>query len=169
MLEKSGLANPNTARSLKAAAKILESEEERDVRKIDVGLAIRRYNNRNPGKLSPRSLKEYRRRIESLIREFQKYHEDPTSYSGIGGGNASGEVVKRKRRTPKNSEPPATPAERPHDSSPTPPRGGLSLDFPLRDDFLAQIVVPRDLRTTEARRLCAFVMTLAADFEPGDT
>jgi hypothetical protein len=45
-------------------------------------------------------------------------------------------------------------------------RSGISLDFPLRDDFLAQVIVPRDLKVNEARRLCAFVMTLAGDYEP---
>jgi len=36
----------------------------------------------------------------------------------------------------------------------------LCLDYPLRRDFLAQLVVPQDLTELEARRLCAFIATL---------
>jgi hypothetical protein len=43
---------------------------------------------------------------------------------------------------------------------------GLPLSFPLRPDFLAQVVVPRDLTTAEAKRLSAFLLTLASDYEP---
>ncbi len=37
-------------------------------------------------------------------------------------------------------------------------------DYPLRLEpfpFMAQVVIPRDLTTKEAERLCAFLMTLA--------
>jgi hypothetical protein len=43
---------------------------------------------------------------------------------------------------------------------------GISLDYPLRPDLLAQVVVPRDLTVEEARRMGAFLVTLAADFRP---
>lgn len=177
MLEKRGLAKPNTARGYKVAAlKILEGlsdQEEADVRRLDIALAVRRYNNRNPGKLSPSSLGAYQRRVENLIREFVKYHDDPTSYAGISREPSSGNGGKKKAPTAKKS---ATKTDRGH-VEPTiermvpsdevvTRRSGISLDFPLRDDFLAQVVVPRDLKANEARRLCAFVMTLAADFEP---
>jgi len=36
----------------------------------------------------------------------------------------------------------------------------LCLDYPLRRNFNAQLVLPRDLTELEAKRLCAFVMTL---------
>lgn len=34
-------------------------------------------------------------------------------------------------------------------------------DYPLRPDYLAQVVVPRDMTELEAERLCAFIKTLA--------
>ncbi len=178
MLEKRGLAKPNTASGYKVAAlKILDglsAQEEADVRKLDIALAVRRYNNRNPGKLSPSSLGAYQRRVENLIREFEKYHEDPTSYAGISREPSSGNGGRKK--APKAKKAPTATSERQHpepsaervamSEEVVPRRSGISLDFPLRDDFLAQVVVPRDLKANEARRLCAFVMTLAADYEP---
>ncbi len=41
------------------------------------------------------------------------------------------------------------------------PRRGLALPYPMAPDFMAQVVVPRDMTDHEARKLCAFVMTLA--------
>jgi hypothetical protein len=42
----------------------------------------------------------------------------------------------------------------------------LCLDFPLRSDFLVQIVIPREMYEYEAKRLCAFIMTLALKGAP---
>ena len=39
-----------------------------------------------------------------------------------------------------------------------PPR--LCMSYPLRPDYVAQVVVPRDMTTEEAQRLCAFVQAL---------
>jgi hypothetical protein len=172
-LEKRGLAKSNTAQSLKVAAnKILDGlspDEEADVRKVDVETAVRKFHNKNPGKLSPKSLAEYQRRVSLLIRELVKYNENPTGYTGIGRGaptsnggkQAKKNEVKRAAEAGGVARVPAFEREQPR-----PVKSGLSLDYPLRPDFLAQVVVPRDLKADEARRLCAFVMTLAADFEP---
>ena len=42
----------------------------------------------------------------------------------------------------------------------------LALDFPLRPDFMAQVVVPRNLTAAEAKRLCAFLLTLPQPEKP---
>jgi hypothetical protein len=43
------------------------------------------------------------------------------------------------------------------------------LEYPLRPDRSAQVVVPRDLTVDEARRMGAFLLTLAVDFRPPGT
>jgi hypothetical protein len=45
-------------------------------------------------------------------------------------------------------------------------RTSLVYDVPLRSDFFAQVVVPRDLTAQEAQRLGAFLLTLAVDVSP---
>jgi hypothetical protein len=40
---------------------------------------------------------------------------------------------------------------------------GLAHEFPLRPDFMVQLVLPVNLTTKEARRLAAFLLTLADD------
>jgi hypothetical protein len=42
----------------------------------------------------------------------------------------------------------------------------MALEYPLRSDLLAQVVVPRDLTVEEAQRMGAFLLTLAVDFKP---
>lgn len=176
LLATKGLANVNTAGAMKSAVSRILSDlspgEEVDVRKIDIGLAIKRYNNKNPNAVSPSSLAEYQRRVTKAIREFVRYVDDPASYTGLGSAPRTGKPDKNERTAAKKlggvvreskaesrSGDPMPPM-----SSPT--SSGLSLAFPLRADFLAQVVVPRDLKTDEARRLAAFIATLAIDYSP---
>lgn len=42
-------------------------------------------------------------------------------------------------------------------------QNGLTLDYPLRPDFIAQVVIPRDLTTEEARRMVAFLLALTSN------
>jgi hypothetical protein len=176
MMASKGLTNGNTAVAIKTACgKILvdlSDAEESDVRKVDVPLAIRKFNNKNPGTLSPASLAEYQRRVALAIREFGLYNSNPTSYRGIGSGKPraakpdSGEPTAATR--PKKS---TEKARRPQDeeiatATPAVNSAGLSFAFPLRNDFLAQLVLPRDMKSDEANRLCAFVRALAIDHEP---
>jgi len=170
LLTTKGLANSNTAAALKvAASKILSDlspDEEADVRKVDVPLAVRRFNNKNPNALSPNSLGQYQRRVTNAISEFVRYVDNPTAYTGIGRPPKAGKADNGERQPTKKkvvaearqqeTAPPAT----------TPASSGLSLAFPLRQDFLAQVVLPRDLKSDEAKRLAAFIATLAVDYSP---
>jgi hypothetical protein len=55
---------------------------------------------------------------------------------------------------------------RPVDRPAQPRPNSMSLEYPLRSDLLAQVVVPRDLTVEEAQRMGAFLLTLAVDFKP---
>jgi len=169
-----GLANPSTAHGFKVACtKILadlSTEEEGDVRKVDVDTAIRRFANKNPGTLSPSSLTEYGRRVNRAISEFNKYVENPAGFKPIGrGSSGSSKVKKNARKGRKSPKGGSGEVDRPHTPSFTPPTpsAGLTLAFPLRGDFLAQVVVPRDMKIEEAKRLSAFIMTLSPEYDPG--
>lgn len=166
-----GLANPSTAQSIRVACgKILDDlsdAEEADVRKVDIPLTIRKFNNKNPGVLSPSSLGEYQRRVGLAIREFDLYLKNPTTYRGFGRPPAKGDAEKTPGKR-KESGKPATPDQITAYASPSPSTtsAGLSFAFPLRADFLAQLVLPRDMKTEEAHRLCAFIKALAVDSAP---
>jgi hypothetical protein len=183
MATSKGHVNTNTGGGYKAAiAKILaEVPDTQDIRTIDVKTEIRRYNNLHPGDLSPSSLAQYEKRINLVIAAFLKHKEDPTAPLAFAsrpvstnGGKADGE--KKSKPQAKKKAPAAAPA--PTDHTVTPQTGSMSasghaptagtatemnlaLPFPLRPGYLAQVVIPRDMTTEEAERLCVFIRSLA--------
>ncbi len=164
-----GLMNANTAGGLKAACtKILDDVADgEDVRGIDVNTAVIRYNNRNPGVLAPNSLAEYQRRVSRAIQDFVRWVEDPAAFkprsrAATMKNGRKAEAKPEKSAVREQNEPPFSVHASPSVST----SAGLPLSYPLRPDFLAQVVIPRDLTVEEARRLGAFLMTLAADFRP---
>lgn len=157
-----GLVHPATAQGWRVStSKVLEAlsgEEAEDVRRIDVETTFRAFLNRNPGRLSPASVGEYRRRVGRAIEEFVRWVGDPGAYS-----------VRPPARARVESRPRVEPAAAERSARTRPPEGaptGIALHYPLRPDLLAQVVVPRDLTVEEARRMGAFLVTLAVDFKP---
>ncbi len=162
-----GLANPSTAQGWRVAtAKVLDElppAEQVDVRRIDVDATFRAFLNRNPGRLSPASTGEYRRRVGRAIDEFVSWMGNPAGYGNRATAWAARSETRARarsaasRRAPKGDALGAA-AEREVE-------GGISLDYPLRPGFLARVVVPRDLSVDEARRMGVFLLTLAPDFK----
>src|SRR5438309_513181 len=158
-----GLMNPNTARGWSAAcSRIFEDiPDANDVRSIDVLTAIKRYHNRHPGQLKGTVLKEYQHRLTRALADFTKYTEDPTSYKGRGKGPTEAASKPRARKAPISSalEAPRSSARSSALSAlstlaaAAPSKVGMTLDFNMRSDFMAQVVVPRDMKADEARRL----------------
>jgi len=180
MLATKGLVNSHTAGSWKAAVERLlgDIEESADVRTVDVPTAARRYHNKNPGLLSPGSLNAYEKRTQRSIEEFIKYTEAPSAYKAPGRplGKPNGDKAKAKKGgAPEEAGNVDAQLTSHHIAAragvitatvrATP---GLSLEFPMRPDFLAQIVVPRDMNTLEAKRLSRFILSLAHDAPEGD-
>jgi hypothetical protein len=177
-----GLVNPSTAQGWRVATtKVLEeltAEELADVRRIDVEETFRAFLHRHPGRLSPASVGEYRRRVGRAIEEFVRWVDDPGGYGALGSAGvrlSDGQVPRRRGRG--RPSPPAAEAVRRSGSvdgaaaaaAPAQPprrRDGLALEYPLRPGFLAQVVVPPDLTVDEARRMGAFLLTLSPDYKP---
>jgi hypothetical protein len=183
MMTAKGWVNANTGAGYKAAlSKILaDVPSDEDVRKIDVKTALLRYNNLHPGELSPPSLKAYGQRVEQAIGHFVSWKTDPTAFkppqrSVTSAGAEKSESGKTKGSNRAGSVPAmdataagaatsnsdhvmATATVRPVFGTAT--ETNLALPFPLRPNYLAQIVIPRDMTTDEADRLCAFIKTLA--------
>jgi hypothetical protein len=163
-----GLVHPSTAQGWRVAtAKVLEEvtlEESADVRRIDVEATFRAFLNRYPGRLSPASVGEYRRRVGRAIQEFVRWMEDPGSYAFRTSARAAKSDSRRRlgRLTGPGAAEPGPDALAPMSVRPD----GMAHDYPLRPDLLAKIVVPRDLTVEEARRMGAFLVTLAVDFRP---
>ena len=180
MMTTKGWINSNTGGGYKAAlSKVLgDVSGEEDVRKIDVKTQVLRYNNLNPGELSPASLKQYEKRVGQCIQHFISWKTDPTAFrppqrvlSNGNGDKADKPKAKAKAATPAlNATATAVAAaldppkehELPKPAVGTSTGQNLVLPYPLRPGYLAQIIVPLDMTKDEAARLCSFISTLAA-------
>jgi hypothetical protein len=128
-----------------------------------VDATFRAFLNRNPGRLSPASVGEYRRRVGRAIEEFVRWVEAPGSYAFRPAGRPPRNETRARTVSPAPA--PERPPRTPDTLYPT-SASGLSLEYPLRPGHSAQVVVPRDLTVEEARRMGAFLLTLAVDFRP---
>lgn len=163
-----GLIKASTAQGYRVALSKLEdsfSDQERaDIRAVDTESVFQRFLNRNGAKLTPGTLREYRRRLRTSIDEFLKWKADPTAYKPKGRSSSpkrESDVGQSGGEEGKSTG--SIAGDRPH-----PPVGSgiLDIPFPLRPDFVATIQIPRDMKRIEAERLAAFVRTLAIDFKP---
>jgi len=175
-----GLVNPSTAQGWRVATtKVLEeltAEELADVRRIDVEDTFRAFLHRNPGRLSPASVGEYRRRVGRAIEEFVRWVDDPGAYGALGSAavrQGDGPGPRRRGRARVSTAAAGEVRSAGHvdgaaaaPSQPPRRRDGLALEYPLRPGFLAQVVVPPDLTVDEARRMGAFLLTLSPDYKP---
>lgn len=165
-----GLIKFQTVRGWRSAALKLMADlseaEEGDIRTLDLDLAVHKTANRDSVSVSPESLKTYRNRVALAIQEFITWREDPATYkprrlNGKSRAKSSNERVISQEHASKGGSKTSEKRE-----VETMPSSGLTLSFPLRSDFLAQVVIPRDLTAIEARRLGAFLLTIAVDYQP---
>lgn len=173
MITDKGWINPNTGGAWKAAiTKILgDVAPDADVRTIDVDTAVRYFNNRNPGDLTPESLQTYAKRVKNAIANYISYIDNPAKYRAPARTPSVNGAKKSTSQTVAKSDiTDVTVIEQPPPASHTPARmepislateANLALPFPLRPGYLAQVVIPRDMTKAEAIRLCAFIQTLA--------
>ena len=164
-----GMLNEHTAAGMRAAAsKLLEDlGDTDDVRGTDVETAAIKYHNKRTGEISTASLKAYRTRVARLLREFEKYVTDPLGFRPRSRALSKANTEKPKARTESvRAVDQEVVGEVTRVSSILSPEASLVMPFPLRGNFTAQVVLPRNINAEEARRLCAFIMTLASDFKP---
>jgi hypothetical protein len=162
-----GLMNRNTGNSLRAAcAKVLpvmEGWEELDVRELDVEDVLKRFVNLRSQEYKPDSLEAYKRRFRQAVTSFLEYADDPAAWK----------PAQREPRQPKNGGNGTQSKGAQHKQAEVGARGELKgsnlheYDFPLREDVMAKLVVPRDVTNTEMKRLIAWARTLAIDFDNG--
>lgn len=184
--ERQGIYNANTLGGLRSAAtKLLSDLDDNDsLQNFDAHASMMRYHNKNPGELRATVLGEYVRRMNRLLRYFEEYNRNPAGFRPRGrapvgptGGNnqrsskskptkATKAATEEKRKEGSIIEGVATRLDSPTKMLKGPGPEQLGLSYPLRDDFLVQLLLPRDITLDEARRVGAFIQTLARDFKP---
>jgi len=158
-----GWVKKNTAAGYRAACqKILEVEkdwESVDVSTIDIQEMFHRFQNLRGADYSPKSLETYRSRFRTAVEMYLEWADNPSAWRPPSSS--------RRDRGDKPSSAPQTDVdqsrqvERPETTEGSPVDGMIDYPFPLRDDLLVRLVLPRDLTAAEAKRLVAFVNALA--------
>ncbi len=159
-----GWLNKNTAAGYRIAChRILAIEpdwERVDLSRLEVDDIIQRFVTLKGGEYSPRSLETYKSRFGKAIQTYLDWAQDPSSWRpptrtqqkrpGRPTSSPSaeeGSAGNRRRQLTKSS----------------PSDGMITYPFPVREDVDAQLVLPRDLRPDEVRRLVAFINALAME------
>lgn len=174
-LIQKGYMRVPTGQSMKTAVKEVLSAtqgtdawEEVDLDAIDAADVIRRFETLRAMKFSSGSLNTYSGRFQRALTMFQDFRSNPATWRP---------VKQRSTRSAKVNIAPARPAA-PAEASE--PRGNvattdppihpsthrptvITYPFPLRDGVLASIDLPADLTGREARRLAAFINSLAIE------
>jgi len=160
--------NRNTAGALRAACSqvlgVLDNWEQIDVTSLDPDDVIRRFQNLRARDFNPESLNAYARRFKNAVESFLQYVKEPSAWKpAMRPVKAQGEGNGQPRG--KRTQTPAT--ERMEHEQPaieTPHVGGLiEYPFPLRDNVVARLKLPRDISASEAKRLYGFMLALAVD------
>ena len=163
-----GLMNKNTAIGLRVATSkvlsALDDWENVDVRSIDVDDAFNRFQNLQGKNFKPRVLGTYQQRWRQAVASFLAYVDDPAGWRPSAprtprssqernGGSAKGNGAAARA-------PIVESVVQPVESTRL-----MEYHYPLRDNQNVRLVLPRDLKVTEVKRLTAFMNTLVVDFD----
>lgn len=166
---KKGNLNPNTAAALRSASRELLGVEAEDgnfagieIRSLDVDDLGRRFANLRASAYSPASLETYQSRFRRAVEMYKKFLENPATWrpdtrergSQRPKAQQSGDTARADRR---GTEPAQTAGEERRDSN------FIVYPFPIRKGVVASLSLPAEMSTSEAKRLCSFIETLAIE------
>ena len=147
---------------LTACRKLLTAllpDENEDIRKVDLYAAASKFRASTGAKEN--TAKEYRNRVQVAISEFVT-HVDETA-------NAESEQSTVQEKLPAEEEEPGKtkdrPSKKPKRSSKSSSPAVNTISVQIRPDFLAQLILPLDLKAAEARHLCNLIKVLPFDQE----
>lgn len=168
---KKGLMNKNTAGGIKAACSqvlgALENGMEVDVPTLDVDNTLTCFKNLRHKKFKPNVLETYESRFRKAVISYREYLADPAGWKP--------RITERTTKKAKSNGSSSTGVvqhvvERPSTMAATgiPQSNLMEYPFPIREGVMARLILPRDLKQSEIKRLTAFVSTLAVDFESAE-
>jgi hypothetical protein len=161
-----GLMPKATAGALRiAASRILQIEGETwesvDVRELDVESLLGRFENLAKKEFAPGSLSTYQSRFRKALQLYLSYLKDPSAYRPPTRG------VRRSTADGRRAAPRAAAEAGPDVERDLPGYTDMvKYPFPIRNGVIAQLSLPVDLQKGEAKRLAAFLDSLAVETAP---
>jgi hypothetical protein len=164
-VKSKGILAGRTADAYKSACSLVlsidgDGWEKSDVRGLDVDLQMQRYIRLRGASAKPASLTTYRHRVQAAIDLYRTFLDNPAGFRGSSARRPS--ASRRRGDEPASSAPAPDGPPSPRTSS---PEGSalVTYPFPLRSGAMAYLQLPRDLPSSDAKRLCAFLDSLAID------
>ena len=160
-----GVMNKNSAAAVRAACAqvlgVLDGWENIDVTTIDPDDVVQRFKNLRAKDFKPESLETYGLRFKKALASYLEYTRDPGTWKPTKQNRTQRPTHRNgngaEQTTDNQAESPSRPTE--------PPRSGLvDYPFPLRDGLTVRLMLPRDIKSAEVKRLTAFMSTLTVDF-----
>lgn len=167
-----GLMNRNSAGALRAASAqvlgVLDNWEQMDVTSIDVEDVIRRFQNLRARDFSPESLNAYARRFRNAVESFLQYVKDPAGWKPSAKQpstkSAKGQLDTNATARSKRDNNVTHEQAKESQIVEGPQVGGLiEYPFPLRDNVVVRLRLPRDITAAEVKRLSGFMTALVVD------
>lgn len=160
-----GLMNRNTASGMRSACSqvlgILDDWGTVDVKSLDIDTTLTKFQNLKAKDFKPQVLETYKRRFRQAIQSYLSYLKDPGSWKPRS--------VERQPRVADDGRKGTNTTERPDVAGHELPSTGIvEYPFPLREGQNVRLILPRDLKKAEVKRLAAFMSALAVDFEEGE-
>ena len=134
-------------------------DENEDIRKVDIFAAESKYKASSGAK--EKTAREYRNRVQSAISEFIS-HVDETANTESEKSTVQEKISADVEEPGKTEDPPSKKPKRNSKSS-SPAVNNISVQ--IRPDFLAQLILPLDLKAAEAKHLCNLIKVLPIDYE----
>ncbi len=161
-----GVMNKNTAGGIRTACtQVLSVDtgwETLDIKTLDIEGILTRFQNLKAKKFKPAVLNTYKGRFRQGVALYLQYLEDPAGWKP--------RTVERATPTSDRTNGGDQTSEGMRKTAQKIPQTGLvEYPFPLREDQITRLFLPRDLKSSEVRRLSAFMATLIVDVEPQQT
>ncbi len=167
VIEKNEMVDTTAGALRTGCQKVLAVEDDwnsLDTRTMDVDSIVSRFRNKHRGDMKTSTLDAYEQRLRQSVDMYVKWlNDDPTwkpaqrrrAPKPVANGNGASAAPKPSVQ---QQEPPKV------DLPPQP--GMITYPFPIRPGMQGKIMLPEDLTMREAKRIAAFVSTLAFEDEP---
>ena len=130
---------------------------------------FKRFMTIRPEELSPESANVYVARVKKAVENCAKFTQDPLSYKSTfsaGGAKSNSAPVAAGKDSTKKEKAKTKASAAPAAATPEASIDSFLASFPLRKDFMLAMHLPKDLNTTEVRRLAYYLLSLCEDFNP---
>lgn len=165
-----GLMNKNYALSLRnACTKVLgylDDWENVDVLALDVEDTLVRFQNLAAKGITPDSLRAYQRRFRTAVEFFKDYLKNPSTWKPpIDATKSKSAKSRNNQKKPSGASQKGMEEPRIPSMNPGAVGGLVDYPFPLREDTVITLRLPKDLRLSEVKRITAFMKLLTVDYE----